>query len=174
MKEKLPEFEIKRSKRKTVSLEITRDASILVRAPLKMPREAIDAFVTKNLAWIESHMKRREAKNQRENVSDKQREELIDAAKIIIPEKVRYFAEIMSVSPTGVKITSARTRFGSCSGKNSLCFSWRVMLYPEKAVDYVVIHELSHIKHHDHSDAFWKTVEKYMPDYRDAEKLLKN
>ena len=174
MKEKLPEFEIKRSKRKTVSLEITRDASILVRAPLKMPREAIDAFVTKNLAWIESHMKRREAKNQRENVSDKQREELIDAAKIIIPEKVRYFAEIMRVSPTGVKITSARTRFGSCSGKNSLCFSWRVMLYPEKAVDYVVIHELSHIKHHDHSDAFWKTVEKYMPDYREAEKLLKS
>ena len=172
MKEKLPEFEIKRSKRKTVSLEITRDASILVRAPLKMPREAIDAFVTKNLAWIESHMKRREAKNQRENVSDKQREELIDAAKIIIPEKVRYFAEIMRVSPTGVKITSARTRFGSCSGKNSLCFSWRVMLYPEKAVDYVVIHELSHIKHHDHSDAFWKTVEKYMPDYKDRKKLL--
>ena len=174
MKEKPPEFEIKRSKRKTVSLEITRDASILVRAPLKMPREAIDAFVTKNLAWIESHMKRREAKNQRENVSDKQREELIDAAKIIIPEKVRYFAEIMRVSPTGLKITSARTRFGSCSGKNSLCFSWRVMLYPEKAVDYVVIHELSHIKHHDHSDAFWKTVEKYMPDYREAEKLLKS
>ena len=174
MKEKLPEFEIKRSKRKTASLEITRDATILVRAPLKMPREAIDAFVTKNLAWIESHMKRREAKNQRENVSDERREELIHAAKIIIPEKVRYFAEIMRVSPTGVKITSARTRFGSCSGKNSLCFSWRVMLYPEKAVDYVVIHELSHIKHHDHSDAFWKTVEKYMPDYREAEKLLKS
>lgn len=174
MKTSLPEFDIKRSKRKTVSLEITRDATILVRAPLKMKRESIDAFVLKNIAWIEAHMKKREAKNERENVSEEREAELRAMAKLIVPAKVEYFAEIMHVHPAGVKITGARTRFGSCSGKNSLCFSWRIMLYPEKCIDYVVIHELSHIKHHDHSKKFWDTVAKYMPDYKEAERIMKS
>ena len=174
MKTLLPEFDIKRSKRKTVSLEITRNATVWVRAPLKMKRESIDAFVIKNIAWIEAHLKKREVKNERENVSKEKEAELRASAKILVRAKVEYFSRIMNVSPTGVKITGARIRFGSCSGKNSLCFSWRIMLYPEKCIDYVVIHELSHIKHHDHSKKFWDTVAKYMLDYKEAERILKS
>ena len=174
MKEKLPVFEIKRSSRKTLSVEITREAKILVRAPQKIRRDVIDEFVLKNKEWIYEHVKKREAKNERERIDDARKEELIAAAKLIIPKKVLYFSKIINVVPTGVKITSAKTRFGSCSGKNSLCFSYRIMLYPEKAIDYVIIHELCHILHHDHSREFWKEVERYMPDYKAAEKLLKN
>lgn len=79
----------------------------------------------------------------------------------------------MGVSPTGIKITSAKKRFGSCSGKNSLCFSFMLMQYPEEAVDYVVVHELAHIRHHNHSRDFYRFIEKYMPDYKEREKLLK-
>ena len=79
----------------------------------------------------------------------------------------------MGLTPTGIRITSARTRFGSCSGKNSICFSWRLMLYPPEAIDYVVVHELAHIRHHDHSPAFYALVERYMSDWRDRMKLLK-
>lgn len=173
MTEKLPEFKIIRSNRKTLSLEITRSGEALVRAPRKISRAYIDAFVMKNREWLVLRMQKRLEKNARENVNDEQREHLILLAKQIIPEKVAHFAKIMGVEPNGVKITSAQTRFGSCSGKNSLCFSYRVMLYPEKAVDYVVIHELSHIVHHDHSKDFWKTVAIYMPDYKEAKKLLR-
>ena len=79
----------------------------------------------------------------------------------------------MGLKPTSVKITSAKGRFGSCSAKNGLCFSWRLMAYPERAVRYVVVHELAHIAHHNHSPAFYALVEKYMPDYKERQKLLK-
>ena len=79
----------------------------------------------------------------------------------------------MGVTPTRITITRAKTRFGSCSGKNSVSFSCHLMLYPDAAVDYVVVHELTHIRHHDHSAAFWAEVERFMPDYRERKKLLK-
>ena len=79
----------------------------------------------------------------------------------------------MGLVPAGIKITSARTRFGSCSGKNSICFSWRLMLYPPEAIDYVIVHELAHIRHHDHSLAFYALIEQYLPDWKARMKLLK-
>ena len=79
----------------------------------------------------------------------------------------------MGLVPAGIKITSARTRFGSCSGKNSICFSWRLMLYPPEAIDYVIVHELAHIRHHDHSPAFYALIEQYLPDWKVRMKLLK-
>ncbi|MBR7150378.1 MAG: M48 family metallopeptidase, partial [Oscillospiraceae bacterium] len=65
------------------------------------------------------------------------------------------------------------TRFGSCSGKNALSFSWRLMQYPMEAVDYVVVHELAHIREHNHSSAFYAIVERYLPDWRERAALLK-
>ncbi len=173
MKEKLPEFEIKRSSRKTLCLEITREAKILVRAPKRVRRDVIDDFVRKNEAWIEAHLRKREEKNAREALDEAGIAELTALAKAVIPQKVEHFAKIVGVTPTGVRITGAKTRWGSCSGKNSLCFSYRLMLYPEKAVDYVVLHELCHILHHNHSKDFWQAVERYMPDYKAAQKMLK-
>ena len=80
----------------------------------------------------------------------------------------------MELVPAGIKITSARTRFGSCSAKNSICFSWRLMLYPPEAIDYVIVHELAHIRHHDHSPAFYALIEQYLPDWKARMKLLKS
>lgn len=79
----------------------------------------------------------------------------------------------MDLYPKSIKITSAKTRFGSCSGDNRLCFSYLLMLYPKEAVDYVIVHELAHIKEHNHSKRFYKLIEKYMPDYKEKIKLLK-
>ncbi len=172
--EKLPEFEIIRSSRRTVILEVTREGKALVRAPLHMKRTEIDAFVLKHREWLISRLEHRRSKNMKETISKEKQTELTALAKLILPQKTEYFSKIMNVEPSAVKITSAKTRWGSCSSKNSICFSWRLMLYPEKAIDYVVIHELSHILHHDHGKEFWKTVEKYMPDYKEAEKLLRN
>ena len=87
--------------------------------------------------------------------------------------RVDYWSDIMGLTPTGLKITSARTRFGSCSGKNSLCFSWRLMQYPREAIDYVVVHELAHIRHHDHSAAFYRFIASVMPDHEARRALLR-
>ena len=91
-----------------------------------------------------------------------------------IPPRVAEFSRVMELYPNGVKITSAKTRHGSCSGKNNLCFSYRLMRYPKEAVDYVIVHELAHIKHKNHQKEFYELIEKYMPDYKERQRLLKN
>ena len=73
----------------------------------------------------------------------------------------------------GVKITGAKTRFGSCNSRNSLCFSWRLMQYPDEAIDLVVVHELCHIAHHDHGAGFYALLGSILPDHRERMKLLR-
>lgn len=96
-----------------------------------------------------------------------------EQAACMLPQRVSQFAAVMGVAPSAVKISGAAGRWGSCSGKNSLNFSWRLALAPLEAVDYVVVHELAHIREHNHSQRFWRLVERYQPDYRRAQELLK-
>lgn len=82
------------------------------------------------------------------------------------------FSRIMNLAPRSVKVTSARARWGSCSGKDALCFAWRLLLTPEACLDYVVVHELCHIREHNHSPDFWREVEAVLPDYAARRQLL--
>ena len=171
----LPEgYTLKRSKRKTLAVEVTRAGEVLVRAPLRMPVREIERFVAAQQPWIEAHIaiqKQRSAAHPEPDAAEEAR--LRALAKAVIPQRVAYYAGIMGLTPTGVKITSARTRFGSCSMKNSLCFSWRLMQYPPEAVDYVVVHELAHILHKNHGKMFYATIAAVMPDHRARRALLK-
>lgn len=94
-------------------------------------------------------------------------------AKHMLREKTGEYAKRMNVKPEAVKITSAKTRWGSCSGKNSLSFSWRLVMADESVIDYVVVHELAHIREHNHSPRFWAVVEDLLPDYRQRKLKLK-
>jgi len=94
-------------------------------------------------------------------------------AKQWIVERVKHLAELHQLHYEKVKITSARTRWGSCSPKNTLNFSWRLMLTPPEMIEYVIIHELAHTIHHNHSKRFWKLVEKLLPDYKARRKQLR-
>jgi len=91
----------------------------------------------------------------------------------IIPERVQRFAEDHHFSYKKIRISSARTRWGSCSASGTLSFSWRLIMTPLDVVDYVIIHELVHTIHHNHSKQFWEMVEILLPDYRDRRKRLK-
>jgi predicted metal-dependent hydrolase len=93
-------------------------------------------------------------------------------AEQVLPARTSYYAERMGVRPSGVCVTAARTRWGSCSGKNSINYSWRLILAPDEAIDYVVVHELAHIREHNHSERFWRIVESVLPDYRRRKKQL--
>ncbi|MCI7790231.1 MAG: M48 family metallopeptidase [Lachnospiraceae bacterium] len=94
-------------------------------------------------------------------------------AAVILKERVESIAEKMQVSPGGVRITSAKTRWGSCSYTNHLNFTWRLIMCPPEVVDYVVVHELCHIIHKNHSKSFWNCVEGIDTSYREHEKWLK-
>lgn len=168
------EYKLLRSRRKTISLSIDDNCNIVVRAPMKMPQKEIDTMVARHSGWIDKHMPAaRERMENAAQLTEQKIRELTEKAKQYIPPKVECYAKIMGVEPTGIKITSARKRFGSCSGKNSLCFSCLLMQYPTEAIDCVIVHELAHIRYHNHSEAFYKFIYQYMPDYREREKLLK-
>lgn len=169
-------YELIRSSRRTLGLEITRDCRVIVRAPLRCSQREIDRFVDSRRDWIADKLalqQRRAAVRAALEPTPEQEQDLRRRAAEVIPQRVAHYAPLMGVTPAGIKITSARTRFGSCSGKNSLCFSWRLMLYPAEAMDYVVVHELAHIRHHNHSQDFWAFVASVMPDYRRRQALLK-
>ena len=87
--------------------------------------------------------------------------------------KVMHFAKQMNVMPIAVKINSAKTRWGSCSAKKSLNFSWRLILADDDVIDYVVVHELAHITEMNHSARFWAIVENILPDYKQHQERLK-
>lgn len=168
------EYELIRSRRKTLAVQVTREGRVLVRAPLRLAKYRIEQFVTEHVGWITQALAAQQTRREAHPEPDAAKQAaLIRRAKEELPPKVRYYADLMGLYPTGLKITSARTRFGSCSGKNSICFSWRLMDYPEPAIDYVVVHELAHIAHHDHSPQFWALVERYLPDYRQRRAMLR-
>ena len=170
----VPPYELIRSSRRTLALEITRDGRVLVRAPMRLAQKRIDDFVAQHAEWIETHLAvQRQRRENHPEPTPAQREELIRKAKTILPQKIAYYGGIMELCPTGLTITGAEKRFGSCSAKNRICFSWRLMQYPEEAIDYVVVHELAHIRHKDHSKAFYACVEEVLPDWRERRKLLK-
>ncbi len=93
-------------------------------------------------------------------------------ARQILTERVNLYANQCSLPYNKIGITSARTRWGSCSVNRSLNFSWRLILAPMEVVDYVVVHELVHTVFHNHAKRFWKKVETIMPDYKERRKWL--
>jgi len=160
---------IKRSARKSLSLEILPDGNLLARAPQRMPEREIWAFIQEKEEWIRIHRRQRmerEADAAADPLSPDQIRELADVALRVLPERCRYFAGIMGVSYGRITIRNQKTRWGSCSSRGNLNFNCLLMLAPPEVRDYVVVHELAHRKEMNHSPRFWKEVEKVLPDYR--------
>ncbi|MCL2299342.1 MAG: M48 family metallopeptidase [Firmicutes bacterium] len=166
------DYTLVRTSRKTIAIYIRPGGLVELRAPLHCPKRDIDRFVAAKAGWIEE--KRALMLARRRIEPDPALEASLRArAKEILPEKVAYFAQRMGVSPAQVKITGAKTRWGSCSGRGNLNFSWRLMLADDGAIDYVVVHELAHLREMNHSSRFWAVVEAAMPDYRQRRLRLK-
>ena len=210
------DYTLKRSKRKTIAIHIINGA-VEVRAPMKMPKESIERFVTSKDKWIEDKL----AKSS-ERVARRDKFEInygdhviymggqypVEArvggrigfddvcfyvppgllpdqvkfacahiyrllAKRVLIEKVNEFAKAMGVRPAAVKINGAKTRWGSCSSRKSLNFSWMIMMADNDIIDYVVVHELAHITEMNHSARFWALVGAVLPDYTARKAKLK-
>jgi len=94
-------------------------------------------------------------------------------AKTIIEKRVNYFSSIMGVRPSYIKIGSAKQSWGSCSASGRLIFSWRLMMAAPDSIDYVIVHELAHLKHMNHSKEFWAVVNETMPDWKSRRQKLR-
>lgn len=168
------EIKIVKSNRKTMSLTVDDELNAVIRAPYFVTDREIEKFVTSHQKWLEEAVIKKQTQLEKYNLAPDEIAKLKVKAVEYIKPRVEYYAALMNVKPTGLKITTAKKRFGSCSSKNSLCFSCILMLYPPDAIDYVIVHELAHIRHHNHSKSFYAFVAEYMPDYKERERLLKH
>ncbi len=163
------QIKIIRQNRKTLSLKIDKDGVIIVKAPRFVFQKTIDNFIEKNKLWIE-----KQQVNRQDSILDPNQvaEYKQEARDIIIP-RVAEFAEKYGFTYNSVKITSAMTRWGSCTSKKNLNFTYRLALAPDDVRDYVIVHELCHLRQMNHSRKFWNEVASIMPDYKIQEKWLK-
>ncbi len=167
--------DIIKSNRKTVSLEIRPDGKLTVRAPAKMSYREIEAFVNSKAEWIEKTLEkyRNISGNPVLPYTREELEEFTEIAKAIIPQRVEYFAGLMGVTYNKISIRHPKTMWGSCSSKGNLSFSCLLTQMPPEILDSVVVHELSHRKHMNHSKEFYDEILRVMPDYRERERWLK-
>lgn len=161
------------SDRKTVNISV-KNGEVIIKAPKKIKKSELLKIVEKHSLWIDKAVIREKEKREKyESLSDSEIKALKKEAKRYLTEKCEYFASVMGLSYNRITITSAKTRFGSCSSSKNISFSYRLMLYPESAREYVVVHELAHLKEMNHSPKFYAIIEKNLPDYKERKKLLK-
>ena len=167
------EYKVIYSARKTLALSIV-DCKLIVRAPYKTPKRRIEDAVVRHKVWIEKHMAAQEKKKSLlSDLTDADVKRLKMQARVYFRDKVAYYSGIMGLKCGRITITSAMKRFGSCNSKGNICFSYRLMLYPEAAREYVVVHELAHLVEMNHSERFYKIIEGVLPDYKARKRLLK-
>ena len=167
-------YEIIYSKRKSVAIQIRPDGQVIVRAPYGCPRSFINSFIHQKADWIVKHSaenkqryeKQVQLKKDRPTLSDAQRRRYIETARSIFTQKAAYYARLMGVTYSRISIREQKTRWGSCSSRGTLSFNYRLIYGPAGPLDYVVVHELCHLTHMNHSKDFWNMVEHIMPDYR--------
>lgn len=207
-----------RSRRKTIALQLTDEATLIVRAPFEVSEEIINKVVNKHMNWIEKKQNevlsrdpkfvKKEfvngegffylGKSYKLNLIDSQdiplrfdngffllkdyksiaRELFInwykERAYEKISERINLYAQKRGFLFNKIHITDAKKRWGSCSHKGNLNFSWRLIMAPLPVIDYVVVHELVHLEEKNHSKSFWTKVKMLIPDYKDKRDWLKN
>lgn len=165
-------YQLVRSARKTIAIQIKPDGQVIVRAPNRMRTADIEKFVAEKRDWIDAHLPKQTAALPK--FTDAEIRALVERAKQVIPARVRYFAPRIGVSYGDITIRNQRTRWGSCSSKGNLNFNCLLMLTNADVIDYVVVHELCHRKEMNHSARFWAEVERILPDYRIHKRWLKD
>ncbi|MEK7478941.1 MAG: SprT family zinc-dependent metalloprotease [Patescibacteria group bacterium] len=189
-----------RSKRKTLGLEVRENAEVILRLPWRARESDIKRFLRKNAEWLERAKKK--ILERQKNIPElefrkeayvpylgasyplkcllhekKEGKEAFVAwlkkeAKRICESRVALYAGKAEVECTGVRISSAKKRWGSCASPGRLCFAYRLVLAPLWVLDYVVAHEVSHLLHKNHGKRFWKKVEVLYPKYKNARTWL--
>ena len=160
------------SRRRSIAIEIKNDGSLIIRAPHFTTQKRIDGFIAQKREWI---IKTAQKVNDRQRaaqsippLSESEKAKLKAAAKEYFPQAVEHYAKLFGIKYGKLSYRFQKTRWGSCNRKGDISFNCLLMLAPAKARESVVVHELCHIKHFNHSSSFYREITKLMPDYKEA------
>ena len=206
-------IEVKRSARRSLSMELRPDGILLIRAPLRASTRLIDRFIADHESWVNkrrishennplvgtpsavfllgrSYVIHREITTRfrytlnNEDIviagpESQSIEELIikfykKEASLYLPDRVAELSEATHFPIESLRITSAKTRWGSCGRQRNIALTWRLMAHHPQVIDYVILHELAHIKHANHGRHFWALLIKWDPAAHQHRKLLKD
>jgi len=171
------ETRVIRTRRKTMSLEISDDLKILVRAPKHINEEQVTEFIAKNELWLKKRLTKKILEKKKLKSFKKMLKKDLLACKSssqeMIDKLLEPLAGEMGVRYKKFRLSNAKKRWGSCNARSSINLSWKLVFAPVNVVRYVLVHELCHIKHLNHSKAFWQEVEKHKPDYKNCQKWLR-
>ena len=165
------EYTVIRSRRKTVAIEITPAGQVLVRCPLRMSRQDIRQFVESKSRWIATHLEKMSPVLPA--FTEAELAAMTGWTKQCLPERVSFWAARAGITYGRISVRRQHTRWGSCSSKGNLNFNCLLALVPEDVLDYVIVHELCHRKHMNHSPAFWAEVASLLPEYAVSRAWLK-
>lgn len=171
-------YTLKRSRRaKRLRLTIHCDGNLVVTAPRWYSLKFIEQFMLEKSQWIINKIDYFKEKYQNTKVLPvKSKKDYLthrQEAHRIIQERAKFFSQIYGVNFSRVTIRNQKTRWGSCSRNGSLNFNYKLILLSSELRDYVIVHELCHLKEFNHSPKFWQWVEKAVPDYKSLRKELK-
>lgn len=158
--------------RRSMALYVRRNGKIEVRCNRRTAEREIEKFLYEKKDWIEK-TKKKILSAERVELTEEDKKKAFDLADKILLNKVQYYSGKLNVTPAQIKIGSASSYWGCCTGKNVLRFSWRLFLARESAIDYVIVHELAHIKEKNHSSKFWAYVKSILPNYKEEQEYLK-
>ncbi len=174
-------YDLIRTSRKTIAIQITLDGDVTVRAPRDCEKAEIDDLIRDRREWIEEKRaeflaQKRECEKKQEQfpkITPESEREFRRLAKEKIPKRVALFAEQVGVDYGKITIKDTKSRWGSCSYQGNLNFCWRLILAPEEVLDYIVVHELCHRLEMNHSARFWAEVKRVLPEYEKSKEWLK-
>lgn len=160
-----------------MTLTINSDKKVVVKVPIGTPDSVAIAFIQEKKDWIIKHILKVESQTnfakEMGKLSADDIKQLKKKAQILIPQRVEYYASLSGITYKRISIRLQKTRWGSCTREGNLNFNCLLVLMPQEIMDSVIVHELCHRKHMNHSKAFYDEVLKLFPDYKRCIKWLK-
>lgn len=161
-------YKLIRKKIKNLYIYI-KNGSVIVKAPTRLKDKYINEFLEKKSKWIYEKVKQNQEEPKEEIISQEEFKKL----EIIVQNNIQKYSKLLKQAPNKVRIKNIKYAWGSCSSNRNITINMKLAKKEEKVIEYVVLHEMCHLKHMNHSKEFWDLVETYMPKYKEYKKMLR-